>query len=301
MAAAGLVPAAVSAQARPNILVFMTDQESALLPGPVTTPARDRLRAQSTHFRFAFCNTPQCSAARAALLSGLYPHEAGVRTNVDGPSLGNALPKNLPNMGSVFSKAGYATGYFGKWHLSKRGAGPTDYGFGHAPKEGSDEAAAEGAAWWIKEQKGPWLAWVSVLNPHHIYEIDRELASVKIRDGVKAPHSDLKNLKGKPVEQQEYVDKDQGKITSAYSKEDWLRYRSYYLQLVEKADACLAKLLSTVDMTNTFRNVARNNPGKRLYFAMDEAMTEAGHAETARVLEQYFRATGKSRNLTSPE
>lgn len=251
LAAAGLVPVAVSAQTHPNILVFMTDQESALLPGSLKTPARDRLRAQSTRFNFAFCNTPQCSAARAALLTGLYPHLAGVRTNVDGSSLGNELPKDLPNVGSVFSKAGYATGYFGKWHLSKKGAGPTDYGFGFAPKEGSDEAAAEGAASWITKQKGPWLAWVSVLNPHDIYHIDRDLASVKIRPGVKAPHSDLKNLKDKPAEQQQYVDKDQGKITSAYTPEDWLRYRSYYLQLLEMADSCLAAVLSKVDMSNT--------------------------------------------------
>ena len=157
----------------------------------------------------------------------------------------------MSGFGERFRKAGYATGYFGKWHLSKRGVGPEAFGFQHAPAEGSDEGAADAAAKWISLQNGPWLAWVSVLNPHDIYHIQQDLNSVKIRAGVKPPHSDLKNLKSKPVEQQQYVDKDQGAITSGYSQQDWLRYRSYYLELLEKADACLAKVLRVVDLSKT--------------------------------------------------
>jgi arylsulfatase len=96
---------------------------------------------------------------------------------------------------------------------------------------------------WIRKQTSPWLAWVSVLNPHHIYSIPEVLKTIKPRAGVKPPSSGLSNLAGKPGEQQEFVDKDQGEQTRNFTPEDWLRYRSYYLQLVEKVDAQLGAVL----------------------------------------------------------
>ena len=100
---------------RPNILVFMTDQETALLPGPAALPNRARIANGAAAFSHAFCNTPQCSPARSSLLTGLEPHHTGVRTNVDGGSIGASLDSKTPNIGSVFRNAGWATGYFGKW------------------------------------------------------------------------------------------------------------------------------------------------------------------------------------------
>src|SRR5690242_14091870 len=79
------------AQERPNVLVFMSDQETALVPGPVHTPHRRRLDQHGIRFSHAFCNTPQCSAARSALLTGLEPHQTGVITNVDDSSIGKGL------------------------------------------------------------------------------------------------------------------------------------------------------------------------------------------------------------------
>src|SRR5207302_8874966 len=66
------------------------------------------------------------------------------------------------------------------------------------------------------------------------------------------PASGLSNLAGKPAEQQQYVDKDQGKQARDFTPEDWLRYRSYYLQLVEKVDGHLGAVLDAVaDMDST--------------------------------------------------
>jgi arylsulfatase A-like enzyme len=56
----------------------------------------------------------------------------------------------------------------------------------------------------------------------------------------------LSNLKAKPAEQQAYVDKDQGRQTREFTTEDWLRYRTYYLQLVEKADSQFGTVLDAV-------------------------------------------------------
>jgi hypothetical protein len=66
---------------RPNILVFMTDQETALPPGPVSTPNRRLVEERGVRFGNAFCNTPHCSPARSALLTRTEPHQTGVPTN----------------------------------------------------------------------------------------------------------------------------------------------------------------------------------------------------------------------------
>ena len=229
----------------PNVLVVMSDQESGLLPGPANLPNREKLLDGATQFTHAYCNTPQCSASRATLLTGLAPHRTGVLTNVDGSSLGKPLPESLPNVGNVFQLANYQTGYFGKWHLG--GNDLMKYGFATASPSGADDAIAIRARNWIREQTKPWLAWVSFLNPHDIYEIPRVLSKVTPRAGVKPPESSLADLQDKPIEQQEYVDKDQGEITKNFSAEDWVKYRSYYLELVEKVDEHLGTLLSAVE------------------------------------------------------
>ncbi len=229
----------------------MTDQESAILPGPASLPNRARITRGAANFAYAFCNTPQCSPARSSLLTGLEPHRAGVRTNVDGSSLGGALAPETPNIGNVFQAAGWTTGYFGKWHLSPQAKDLSRFGFG-TTASGSDSEVAASASRWIRTQKQPWLAWVSVLNPHDIYHIREELEKTKIRPGVRGPSSNLTNLDGKPGEQREFVDKDQGKITADFDDDHWLRYRSYYLNLLEKTDALLGQVLDAAgDLSNT--------------------------------------------------
>jgi len=237
-------PAILTAQSRPpNVLVFMSDQESALLPGPVKLPNRARLEPAAVKFTSAFCNTPQCSAARSALLTGLEPHRTGVLTNVDAGSLGQPLPPSMPTVGSMFQTAGYSTGYFGKWHLGNEREGPLRFGFGTYESNRQDEEVSQRAAEWIRRQPGPWLAWVSIVNPHDIYGVTKILEKVEPWPAVKPPYSGLENLAGKPSEQREYVDKDQGRATRSYTPEDWVRYRSHYCELVEKVDACLGMVL----------------------------------------------------------
>ena len=61
--------------------------------------------------------------------------------------------------------------------------GREDFGF-NTTGRGKDEAVAEQAAAWIRKQSSPWLAWVSILNPHDIYQIVEELKSVTPEGGV---------------------------------------------------------------------------------------------------------------------
>ena len=239
-------------QQKPNVLFFMTDQESALLPGPVNRPYHDSIRTRGLEFTHAFCNTPQCSPARSSLLTGLEPHKSGVLTNVDKSSLGRPLSPRLPTLGKVCKSAGYNTGYFGKWHLGNDGfASLKPFGFTQYAA-GSDTVAAHAAATWIKGQAGPWLAWVSVLNPHNIYDFIGRRSSVEPRPGVRPPSTSRGDLAGKPLAQRQFLNDDQGRPTLQYTAEDWIRYRSYYCALIEKADQCFGTVLSVVkNLENT--------------------------------------------------
>ncbi|MBW7998270.1 MAG: sulfatase-like hydrolase/transferase, partial [Candidatus Glassbacteria bacterium] len=93
-AAAGLSLAAFSGCAtpgsrpdnRPNILFICTDQFNASCAGfaghpLVYTPNLDRLAARGTVFTNFYSNSPVCVPARAAMFSGLYPHEVEAYDN----------------------------------------------------------------------------------------------------------------------------------------------------------------------------------------------------------------------------
>ena len=67
----------------PNIVMIMTDQQRAdtiqgLGAGWMTTPAMDRLVVNGVSFRQAFCCGATCISSRAALFTGMYPHNIGV-------------------------------------------------------------------------------------------------------------------------------------------------------------------------------------------------------------------------------
>ena len=118
---------------RPNLLFVFADQMRACdrQQGIVQTPNLDRLANEGAQFLNTFANCPVCTPSRATLLTGLMPARHRVITN-DLP-----LPTEVPAIGDFLSKAGYRTGYIGKWHLDgvPRGKftppGPRRHGFSH--------------------------------------------------------------------------------------------------------------------------------------------------------------------------
>jgi len=67
---------------RPNIILIMTDQQRFDTLGAwgyehMITPAMDRLAAEGLSFRNAFCPGATCVASRAAIFTGMYPHNTG--------------------------------------------------------------------------------------------------------------------------------------------------------------------------------------------------------------------------------
>ncbi|MFN6200985.1 MAG: sulfatase-like hydrolase/transferase, partial [Acidobacteriota bacterium] len=68
-------------ESRPNIIVMMSDDmgwsDIGCFGGEINTPNLDRLAANGLRFT-QFYNTARCCPTRASLLTGLYPHQAGI-------------------------------------------------------------------------------------------------------------------------------------------------------------------------------------------------------------------------------
>ena len=101
---------------RPNIVMVLVDDmrwdEMRVAGHPfIDTPNMDRLAREGARFTNAFATTPLCSPSRASFLTGQYPHINGIIDNTARPSHSlRVFPLEL-------QRAGYRTGFFGKWHM----------------------------------------------------------------------------------------------------------------------------------------------------------------------------------------
>src|SRR5690242_2293052 len=124
-AAGSLALAEAAAGPRPNIILILADDMGFSDPGcygsEIDTPNLDRLASQGVRFS-QFYNCARCCPSRASLLTGLYPHQAGVGHMVDqvGPAPGyaNDLSPRSRTIAQVLKGAGYQTGMAGKWHVT---------------------------------------------------------------------------------------------------------------------------------------------------------------------------------------
>ncbi len=105
---------------RPNVILITTDQQRGDCIGPenrgVRTPNMDRIAREGVRFSNCITPHPMCQAARASILTGKLPYSHGVRDN--GRDLDEAL--GAAGLGGTFAKAGYATHFIGKAHLSSQ-------------------------------------------------------------------------------------------------------------------------------------------------------------------------------------
>ena len=109
----------------PNIVVIMLDDVGfgsfSTFGGPVPTPTCDRLAAEGLRYN-QFHTTALCSPTRAALLTGRNHHTAhmgGIPENANTfPGYDSMIPKSTATLAEVLKQNGYATGCFGKWHLT---------------------------------------------------------------------------------------------------------------------------------------------------------------------------------------
>jgi len=135
-AAAPLASLGSAQPKRPNILIILADDmgfsDIGCYGSEIETPNLNRLASQGvrfTHFR----NTARCCPSRSSLLTGLYPHQAGVGLMVEDrgrPAYQGYLNDRCVTMAEVLRPAGYHTLMSGKWHVGEdRPHWPTDRGF----------------------------------------------------------------------------------------------------------------------------------------------------------------------------
>jgi len=121
----------------PNIVFIMLDDVGfgtcSTFGGPVPTPTVERVAQAGLRFN-RFHTTALCSPTRAALLTGRNHHTAhmGGITEIANsfPGYDSAIPRETAMVAELLRQHGYATGCFGKWHLTpsweQSPAGPFD-------------------------------------------------------------------------------------------------------------------------------------------------------------------------------
>lgn len=88
------------------------------------TPNLDSLAAQGTDFYQFTVNSPVCSPSRAALMTGHFPERYRVDQHFawiehhEKANMPDWLNPDAPMLPRILREAGYATGHFGKWHLT---------------------------------------------------------------------------------------------------------------------------------------------------------------------------------------
>ena len=114
---------------KPNIVLIMADDmgysDLGCYGSEIATPNLDNLAQNGIRFK-RFYNNTRCCPTRATLLSGLYPHNAGVghmilppgKEGPEGPYQGY-LSRNAVTIAEALKTAGYHSYLSGKWHVGE--------------------------------------------------------------------------------------------------------------------------------------------------------------------------------------
>ncbi|WP_135547574.1 sulfatase-like hydrolase/transferase [Paenibacillus cymbidii] len=102
---------------KPNLLLVMVDQLSGWALSRygstcVDTPHIDAIGREGATFRQFFTNSALCTPSRGCFMTGRYPHAHGAYAN------GLRLGDDEVTLAHLLARAGYDTGYIGKWHLA---------------------------------------------------------------------------------------------------------------------------------------------------------------------------------------
>jgi len=119
------LPARCAAERRPHILLIMADDmgwsDLGCYGGEIETPHLDALARRGVRFT-QFYNTARCCPTRASLLTGLYPHQAGIGHMMNDRGLDGYrgdLNRRCVTIAEALRPAGYRTYLAGKWHVTR--------------------------------------------------------------------------------------------------------------------------------------------------------------------------------------
>jgi arylsulfatase A-like enzyme len=294
------------APAHPNILVIMTDQQSASMMSCtgnkwLKTPAMDAIASSGLRFTCAYATNPVCSPSRFSLQTGRFPSEIGMREN-DKPVIDKDKVQSLysKSIGSLFQQAGYQTYYGGKVHLPVSGSKINPWGYEPLTSDERDSLAVVCADFLLSRNKGdkPFLLFASFINPHDI-----------CYDAIRWAQPDSKLAKGTPEEldkalqlpegisEEEFFreycpplpDNHQpmtGELSSVdsliklrpfrnivreqWSEKDWRMHRWAYMRLTERVDGQIAVVMDALKKSGLAKNTI-------VIFTSDHGDHDASH------------------------
>ncbi len=121
---------------RQNIIIILADDmgysDIGCYGSEIETPNLDYLASQGLRYK-QFYNAARCCPSRASILTGLYPHQAGVGEmtgDLGVPAYRGFIKPNATTIAEQLGNAGYDTFVVGKWHLGEsRERWPDQYGF----------------------------------------------------------------------------------------------------------------------------------------------------------------------------
>lgn len=169
---------------RPNVIVFMTEDQSAHLgclgTKGLKTPHLDRFAASGANFTRAFALSPVCSPSKMALLTGTYPHGNSALRNVFDYGVNFPLPtdrdpsnvqlggvhEDLPTLIELLRENGVYTGVSSKTHVQPIRKFPYHHGYpnpgtprdaANMVKDIANRAGADGS---------PYFLWLNIGSPH---------------------------------------------------------------------------------------------------------------------------------------
>ena len=245
---------------RPNILFIMTDQQYAGAMSNagnkyLKTPALDYIASQGMRFEKGYCPTPLCVPSRSSMFTGMYPHQINVPiNNLDA----QWDTDKYPYMGKIMGRAGYDTGYVGKWHLPASPEDIATHGFEYIrfalPNRLDPNVAGASRNFLMKKRDKPFLLVSSFVNPHDICQWARgeEMLNDHLGEApepCKCPplpyNFEIPDLepdilrKLQKLSERTYPTKD-------WDENRWRQYRWAYYRLIEKVDAHIQDVLDAL-------------------------------------------------------
>src|SRR5260221_13473436 len=113
-----------AAERKPNIVLILADDlgwsDLGCYGSEIKTPNLDALAAGGVRFT-QFYNSARCCPSRAALLTGLYPHQAGIGHMMEdrgAPGYRGEINNHCVTIAEALRPAGYHTMMVCRWHVA---------------------------------------------------------------------------------------------------------------------------------------------------------------------------------------